>query len=485
MTPASLQGPGSTLGRELLGKVARGSLWVVGGRVSTALLRLASNIIIARLLFPEAFGLMGLVSVFITGIELFSDTGIGPSIIRSKRGDDPVFLRTAWTVQVIRGVLLYLVCLILASPYAAIYEEPELARMLSWAGLVSVLNGIRSPEWYVADRKFMQGRKVLIDLASHFVGISVMIGWALFDRSVDALLAGSLSTALTHTVASNLMFSSRSMKLHLDRSALIELIGFGRWIFISTAATFLALQGDRLALGYLVALGPLGVFFVASRIVDLATTMLHSIVESVIFPAWMESARRDEEHHVSRMQRSRSIVLTVGLSSLVLIVGLAPTLFRLLYDSRYGTAAIYAQAMCVPAWFLLLKNSAAKAVLVHGNSRAQAISNIVQLTVKLPASLLGHYWLGLHGFILFGSLGIVAGLGVLYPVLREYRSSLGKHDAKATVRFFALAGSAAAVSYFVRDAGNIAATAVECAATTVLVVIAAYPLLRAMKGVQR
>lgn len=75
----------------------RGMVWTVAGYGASQILRLGSNLILTRLLFPELFGLMTLVNIFITGLHLFSDIGVGPSIIQNKRGDDPVFLNTAWT----------------------------------------------------------------------------------------------------------------------------------------------------------------------------------------------------------------------------------------------------------------------------------------------------------------------------------------------------------------------------------------------------
>src|SRR6056297_894581 len=87
-------------------------------------LRLGSNLILTRILFPEAFGLMALVAVFLTGLKMFSDFGLNASIIRSARGDDPIFLQTAWTVQILRGIMLWLISVMLAGPVAAFYEEP-------------------------------------------------------------------------------------------------------------------------------------------------------------------------------------------------------------------------------------------------------------------------------------------------------------------------------------------------------------------------
>jgi hypothetical protein len=63
------------------------------------------DLILTRLLFPEAFGLMALVQVFMGGLQMFSDLGVNMSIIQSKRGEDPDFLNTAWTFQILRGLI--------------------------------------------------------------------------------------------------------------------------------------------------------------------------------------------------------------------------------------------------------------------------------------------------------------------------------------------------------------------------------------------
>jgi O-antigen/teichoic acid export membrane protein len=72
-------------------------------------IRFGSNLIITRLLLPEHFGLMALVTTFLVGLALFSDTGVGPNIIQNPKGEEPIFFNTAWTVQAIRGVLLWVV----------------------------------------------------------------------------------------------------------------------------------------------------------------------------------------------------------------------------------------------------------------------------------------------------------------------------------------------------------------------------------------
>ena len=73
-------------GADIAARTRRGSLWTVVDFGGNQFLRLASNLLLTRLLFPEAFGLMAIVQVFITGLEMFSDAGVQSSIIQNKRG---------------------------------------------------------------------------------------------------------------------------------------------------------------------------------------------------------------------------------------------------------------------------------------------------------------------------------------------------------------------------------------------------------------
>src|SRR5215218_6278937 len=99
-----------------------GSAFAIGGHVASQAVRFASNLALQRLLWPEIFGIMALVATFQQGLAMFSDIGIGASIIQHRRGDHPEFLRTAWTLQVIRGMLLWAAAVVVAWPLSRLYN---------------------------------------------------------------------------------------------------------------------------------------------------------------------------------------------------------------------------------------------------------------------------------------------------------------------------------------------------------------------------
>lgn len=131
-------------GTSLEARAARSLSLTVASFGTSQLIRLASNLILTRLLFPEAFGLMALVMVVLIGLGQFSDMGISPAIMQSRRGDDPDFLNTAWTIQIIRGVCLWLMTAALAWPMAQLYGEPALVGLLPVAGLSLLIDGFKT-----------------------------------------------------------------------------------------------------------------------------------------------------------------------------------------------------------------------------------------------------------------------------------------------------------------------------------------------------
>jgi O-antigen/teichoic acid export membrane protein len=122
--------PMTPSGASLSRRVFRGSVITMLGFGGTQAVRLLGNLVLARLLFPEAFGVMALVTVLLVGLAMLSDLGISPAIQGNPRGDDPEFLNTAWTINLIRGGVLFLTGCALAWPMSVIYDAPILLQVV-------------------------------------------------------------------------------------------------------------------------------------------------------------------------------------------------------------------------------------------------------------------------------------------------------------------------------------------------------------------
>jgi hypothetical protein len=122
----------------------RGGLWTMVGYGISQFLKLASTLILARMLVPQAFGAVALVNVFLSGLEMLSDLGIGMDVVQHPNGDDPAFINTAFIIQAGRGITLWILATVLAYPFVRFYHQPEVLMLLIVGSLSVLFRGFTS-----------------------------------------------------------------------------------------------------------------------------------------------------------------------------------------------------------------------------------------------------------------------------------------------------------------------------------------------------
>ncbi len=418
----------------------RGTLWSVMGYGSGQVLRLGSNLILTRLLFPELFGLMGLVYTFITGLQLFSDIGIRPSIIQNARGDDPDFVNTAWTIQVLRGFGLWLFCFLLAWPAGILYQEPRLYWLLPLVGFSTVLDGLASTSLATLNRQLKIGIITRFELVLQVLSLSVMVGWAVITPDVSALVGSYLVTAAVRMVWSHRLDPQITNRWRWEQSAAVELIKFGRWIFVSTAMTFLASQIDRLMLGKFFPWELLGVYTIAFTWAEIPQQVLNRVSSNVIFPVVSRQLEQPRAQLMAQIRAKRRWILAgfvVGLSGLGVF---GDVMMNGLYDARYRDAAWMLPILAIGNWPKLLPTTVDPCLFAIGKPIYIAVGNCLKFIYMLVALPLAYWAYGPPGAVVaiaFNDLPFY--LVVNYGLWRERFSVLGQ-DVLATLALVACLG---------------------------------------------
>jgi len=390
-----------------------GSMWTMAGYGGSQMLRFVSNVILTRLLWPEAFGLMVLVNTIILGMEMFSDVGTRASLIQSKRGDDDLFLRTAFTIKAVRGVALWVCASALSYPASLFFEKPELAYLLPVASFNSVFLGFRATRTLLASRDLTLGPLTALNLGSQLVAIVVMIGWAYLWPSVWSLVAGTLVGGAVGTLISHVWFPGRPDRFGWDKSAAQEMYRFGSWIFLSTALAFLAGQGDALLMGRLLSAKDLGVFGIAANLARMVGEALNQLGNSVLFPAYSRVFRETPERVHQVLLKSRLILIAVGTAAYAPFVILGTWAVELLYDDRYANAGWMLQTLACGFMTGLVHRSYGGILHAQGMSYESTILQFFQVAIKFACFMIGFYWFGLPGFI----VGVAFNSWLSYPAL--------------------------------------------------------------------
>ncbi|MBV0891406.1 oligosaccharide flippase family protein [Paracoccus sp. Z118] len=431
-------------GQGLSQRVVRGAAWTIIGVFGSQGTRLVSNLILTRLLFPEVFGIMALIMVVITALNNFSDVGVAPAVLRSERGDDPAFLDTAFTLQAIRGVGLWLACCALAVPVAWFYDVPELAWYLPVAGFSSVIWGVLTTRIEQAQRHLHLGRLTRMEIYSQILATILTVALAAVWQSAWGLVVALVFGAVIKLVIADRMLPGHRNRFRWDPAAAREIIDFGKWIFPSTIVGFILAQGDKAILGKYLTLAALGLYNIAFFLATVAQQLGGTVIGRIMMPIYRESPPKGSRENFLRIRRIR-MTLTAGfLAVLAIVAALGPWLVDVLYDARYEPAGEMVRLIAcatIPQMIVLGYDHAA---LVAGDSR-----RYFALTAIRAALFLALFWLGVHLWGLVGGLGGQALAAVLaYPatvwLARRHGAWDPLHDVLA-----ALAGLAI-VAAFVR-----------------------------------
>jgi len=405
--PERTESPTERGGREgfgaLTGKASSGAVWTIAGHGSEQVVRLAANLIVTRLLLAEYFGLMALVSVFLIGLQLFSDIGIGPALVQNKR-EDPGFVNTVWTIQVLRGLALFSIAFPLAPLFAQFYDEPALTSLIRVSASTAAIRGFTSTSIYTRSRHLHLRGPVVVQAAGQLAGATVMVAWAWTTRSIWALVVAGIVTSTVTVVLSHVSLPGIRNRFHFERRAARSLFVFGSWIFFSTLAIFAANHVDRLIFGKLTTMTTLGVYSIAVMLALAPTQALSTVSNRVLFPLYTRVHYSDDDlANVFRTARWPLLVIG-GWAAAGFIAG-GPTIIRLLYDSRYWEAGWMIQIMSSGLWFgIVLGGTYGAVVLAVGRSDWTASVSFSKFLTMLAFIPVG-YWFG-------GFPGAVGGLAV-------------------------------------------------------------------------
>ncbi len=410
-------------------RVIKAGLWIFSGHVTAHIIRLISNLIMTRLLVPDMFGLMSIVSVLMVGLTLFSDLGLRQSIIQSKNGQDPAFLNTVWSLQVIRGFVLWGVSVLFAlgayifqalewMPSATVYAEPLLPYIIPVCTLSMVIIGFE-PTWTaLASRNLQQSKLVKIELISQVSGVIMMVLFALYSRSIWALVLGSLCSSLVRCLIVNFIIKGARNQFAINKDHAHEILHFGKWIFLSSIIGFLAMNGDKILIGGLITTKELGVYNIAAFMVGAASTIVSRLLGGVAYPALSETVR-DKPYDLQRVYYRFRMPFDAGIMFLAGFLFMSGSaIINILYDARYGEAGWMLSVLGL-SLVALRYDLADQSYMAMGKPKLMTTLTLIRTIALFVLLPLGFQRFGLHGAI----WAIVISYFSSFPVAIYYKKT--------------------------------------------------------------
>jgi O-antigen/teichoic acid export membrane protein len=411
-------------GASLKARVIRSSLLTLAGFGGGQLIRLMANLVLTRLLFPEAFGLMALVMVFLMGLGQLSDVGVTPAILQSKRGDDPEFLNTAWTIQVLRGFGLWLVACLAAWPMAAIYDEPQLQQLLPVSALTLLIAGFRPTRMATANRHLMLGRVTVIDLSVQILGVAVALVLAWWTGSVWALVISGVVGALAEVILNGAFLPGSRNRLCWEKPAARELIRFGKWVFLATVCGFVYSQADKILIGKWLSLDAFGIYNIGFFLASFPMLLGGVVTQKILIPIYREAPPQQNRANFLKLRKMRFAVTGALLVMVAVLAACGVWLVDLMYDPRYAAAGMVVVLLACAQMPMLIGQTYDQAALAAGESRSFFMLALARAVLMVVCILIGLNSAGLIGAL----IGQGAAFLLAYPVVVWLARRMGAWD---------------------------------------------------------
>lgn len=311
-----------------------------------------------RLLAPEMFGIASIGLLLITVITQLSDVGLKQVVIQSDQGSRQEFLNTVWTLQALRGVGIFLVCLLLAGclslaqaadaiPAGSTFSENDLPLVIAAVATTALIAGLEPTRLLTANRELQLGRVVAIELVSQLLAFLSMVAIATFTRTIWVLVAGAIAAACIRVALAYWLLPGDRNRFRWDTEEIRRVLNFGKWIFLSSIVGIVYSSGDRLMLGALFSAEVLGQYAIAVLLLGALKEIIQRLLSSVAFPAFSELARTRPGELAAKHHRLRIPVDAVTLTLLGFLSIAGSSIVDLLYDSRYADAGRYLEIL---AW---------------------------------------------------------------------------------------------------------------------------------------
>jgi O-antigen/teichoic acid export membrane protein len=405
--------------------------WSMLGYGLSQLLRIASNLILTRLLVPEMFGVMAIATMIQVAVAMLSDLGLRQAAIRSPMGENQVYLDTTWTLQFIHACFIWLTCVAIAVafewgrlagwfPAGSVYVSPELPWIIASTSFATVLLGLQSTKIISAYRRIELAHLTFVEIATQLVSLAVAVGLALYTRSIWSFVVSTLVSSIVFTILSHVYLKGGRNRFRLNREAISDLVGFGRWIMLSSMFTVLAANGDRILLAGWVSPVTLGIYVLAFNLVAILEGAGNRLFSSVAMPALSNVFNEYPDRLRDTYYKFRLPFDAVFVGSAGAVYAGSKMIIETLYDERYVDAThmveVFSFGLLVSRYGI-----ASSVFLATGEPRYQTLLNFIKSLSIFSIVPLSYYFFGFEGALWAISLHALPTLPVIFFLNAHHR----------------------------------------------------------------
>ena len=270
---------------DIVEQTVQSGIWMSVMNIVGRVLQLSMVVILAALLEPAQFGLMGITLLVLSALQNFSTLGLDAAAISREEDNINKYIDTIWGIELIRGGVLAGLMVLIAPVIADVFNEPKVLNLVRFLALSPIFVAVRNPAIVYFQKDLNFHLEFVYQISGTLVRFVVSVGWALVSPTVFALVAGLLAAEFFKSVLSFVAHNYKPRPaLNVDRAS--ELINYGKWVTGNSILYFLYGEGDDAIVGWLVSATALGYYQTAYRLSNAPATEISQVIGRVMFPAF-------------------------------------------------------------------------------------------------------------------------------------------------------------------------------------------------------
>ncbi len=380
----------------LKNKTVFGMMWSAVGKVGTLSINFISNLILARLLMPEDFGSIAMLTIFLAVSNIFIQGGLGASLIQKKKANE-IDYSTVFYWNLVVAIIFYFI-LFFSAPWIAKYYNLELLKpLLRVQSIVIVIQSFAIMQ-VTQLQKQMNFRALSIrNITAAASGTAVSIPLAFAGYGAWSLVASALTAAVVNVLLLWRMSTWRPT-LQFSFNSLKELFSFGGLILLSSLTETLYTNLQQLIIGKRFSARDLGQFSQAKKLEEIPVTGLSSIVNDVTFPAFA-TLQDDKTLLLNGVRKSTKALAYLNFPMMILLIIIAKPLIILLYGMKWTPSVPYFQILCISGLIFTINTLNTTVIKSLGKGKIYFILQITKRLIGIMLIFLGISY-GIYGLLI-------------------------------------------------------------------------------------
>lgn len=389
--------------------MVRGATTLGAGRLLINIGSLASTVVLARLLTPEDFGIVAIAMATLGIVMALTEFSLGAALVRQDELTKE-HIDTAWTMMLIRTLLITLGFCAAAYPLALLYNDPRLTPVLMITGLTGALSGFYNPHISLMARDMKFRPLMALQLTQRFAGFGIAIAFALVMRNYWAIVLGNAVGAAAASALSYWMAPYRP-RFTLSRSR--DLMGFSFWLFVSEVVNVLNWRFDQLLIGILLPKAQLGTYAVADNLAALPSREATGPLTQPLFPALVR-VKHDRKRLTDRYMTAQAAIGLIALPAGFGLAIIADPFVKLALGSQWLAAVPIIQVLACSLALQTLSIGLRPLAMALDQTRVLFVRNTMGLGVRIVCVVPGMLWAGLQGLVWGRAVATVIGLTIAF-----------------------------------------------------------------------